>query len=349
MTVKTFNDPTMFEPVVDPDQGGTSLGNSYLNAWIRCPRYWYNTYYRKFESATHTGQGLEPYQVGEPLLTGTLFHEGLDGYYKSGWRDGADSGEYKISEALTTAQAQWRSQKNRYADDTRADQDMLRVETMLTDYHQAYGPSGSFCDYPGIRICGDSDGNPLLEQDFRFELKKGYWYTGRLDGICLHQGDVRVLEHKTTSAYGVRNRLSSVSTDSQFTGEMWLAQQALPEVKVDGVLVNIVVKDRSPNSKYGVAVREPTTRTAAQIEQWRIGACSIIDHINDAVGEFEQSLKDGYSINVAEASCFPVHGTRNGNCYAYGRPCDFADLCSLIGMEGKVLNTFKTKNIQEKT
>jgi hypothetical protein len=348
MTVKTFSDPTKFEPVVDPEQGGTSLGNSYLNAWVRCPRYWYNNYYRKFDSPTHVGQGIEPIQVGEPLLTGTLFHEGLDGYYKSGWRDGEDTGEYRLAAGINQAQAQWRSQKNRYGDDTRADQDIMRVESMLADYHGVYGPKGTSCDYPGIRICGDSNGNPLLEQDFRFELRKGYWYTGRLDGICIHNGEVRVFEHKTTSAYGVRNRLASISTDSQFSGEMWLAQQALPEVKVDGVLVNIVVKDRSPNSKYGVAVREPTSRTKAQLEQWKEGAISIIDQINEAVGAFELAIKRGNSITVSEAMYFPVHGTRNGNCYAYGRPCDYADLCNLIGMESKVLPTFKTKNVQEK-
>lgn len=348
MTINTFRDPTRFEPKVDPDQGGTSLGNSYLNAWVRCPRYWFNVYYRPIDTVSHTGRGIEPLQTGLPLLTGTLFHEGLEGYYRSGWRDGADTGEYVLDKAMERMQAQWISQRGRYASDPEADLDCLRVETMLREYHGVYGPKGSACDYPGIRICGDEDGNPLLECDFRYELKEGYWYTGRLDGICLHYGAIRVLEHKTTSAYGVSSRLATLSTDSQFTGEMWLAQQSIPDATVDGVLVNIVLKDRSPKSKYTVAVREPTTRTEAQVEQWRTGACTILDQINSAVEEYESAIKAGVSINSAEARCFPNHGTRNGNCYAYGRPCDYADLCSLIGMESKVLPTFRTKNIQEK-
>jgi hypothetical protein len=198
-----------------------------------------------------------------------------------------------------------------------------------------------------MRILGSEDG-PLVEQDFRFELKPGYWYTGRLDAIALVRGEVVVLEHKTTSAYGIRPRTASLPHDSQFTGEIWLAQQALPDVKVDSCCVNIVLKDRSPNSKYSVAVRETTRRNPQQIDDWKQGACSIIDQINDAVGAFEESLKAGTPKFRAEAQWFPKHGERNGNCTAYNSVCIFSDLCAIPHMEDKVLKTFRTKNIEEK-
>ena len=343
MPTTTFTDTTIYEPVVDPEKGGTSLGNSYLSTWSRCPRKWYNTYARKVESSTYEGVGIEEFTIGLPLLTGTLFHEALDRYYRSGIQGGEDTGNYDLSTAMNAIQNQWDSQRKKYASATQADEDKTRVEDMIRQYHDLKGPGSSQCDYPELKIAVDGDGQALIEQDYRYELKPGYWYTGRLDGMCWYEGELMVLEHKTVSAYGMKQRLNSLDTDPQFTGEIWLAQQAIKSAEVKGVLVNIVLKDRSHSSKYPLVTREVVRRNDKEIEAWRLGAVNVIDQINSAM---RSHASDTIMVPdwQAEAINFPLEGQRNGGCHAYGRDCEFLPLCSMPGLEGRLMKQYNMKN-----
>ena len=332
---------TPFEPSVDPDQGGTSLGNSYLSLWARCPRKWYYEYYR----ATDVGRGLAPLNESPDLMLGSLFHEGLAEWYTSGFDSGEDTGGYDLDAGLEGIAL--------YRDQQEEDCDELAEQAgqMLTTYHETYGPGAPLQDYPNLRIAADAEGQPLVERDFRFELAPGKWYTGRIDAICIHDNQLKVLEHKTAGVRSVGGRLRSIGTDSQFAGEQWLLQQALPDLAVSGVLVNCVLKDwGGPKTKSGalskfqaIAVRETTIRTSAQIEQWRLDAVAILDEIERATKLFEWRLERSWPLEWAEAECFPVRGTRNGHCHAYNRDCEFLDFCHAPGFHERVLPMFRKK------
>ena len=166
----------------------------------------------------------------------------------------------------------------------------------------------------------------------------------------------KILEHKTGSVYGIRGRMRSLDTDSQFFGEQWLLQKALAASnkpgdqlpQTGGVLVNILPKDRGKTSKFQPAVRENTIASDRAMERWRQGCVSILTDIDNAVHRFENSLADGVPVDTAEDAYFPNHGIRHGTCTAYNGQCDFYDLCEFAGQESKVLDMYRARNIKEK-
>ena len=330
---------------------GSLFGSSYINLASKCWKKWFNTYYRPITSSERGGEvvarGIAPIQTSAALLSGRVFHEGLAAYYVSGCRDGEDTGEYDVERALEVAQLVHLNAKKHgeYQDDSAAEEDWLLNKNMLLGYADFFGPRAPSQDYPNIRIACDGNGQPLVEREFKMALDYGdYVYSCKYDAIVHHRGFLKAMEHKTSAAGFVGNRIKTSQFDAQITGECAILADQFPDDPIHGVLMNVVVKKRSVNSKFDPAERESTTRTQTQLEYFRLSTVSLLAEIDHRVGEFERELEKGTPLELAAQVWFPDHGTRSGECMSYNYPCTFAAICQLPGRERATLTGFRPRS-----
>ena len=333
-----------FTPTVDPT-GGSQFGNSYITAWVNCPRDWYNLFKRPTLGPTGEllGTGLTAGSTSIHLLLGRVFHDGIAAWYESGVRDGTDTGERSIDQAMEAALATFKSVENDFEKPEMADESWTRNEVMLRAYHDRYGPESHSPEFPTVQVMCDAEGLPLVEREWKAQLSPGYVYTCRTDLIITHHGLLKTMEHKTTSPYGVRARRTEMDMDSQFSGEYWILRECMPEMVLAGVLVNMVVKDRSANSKFDVAERETTIRTSEQLDRWQISCVHALRGIDQACEAYDKLVEEGMEHSRAADYCFPDYGARTKQCYAYGGRCQYLDLCQQAGHEERVLPGYTTR------
>lgn len=337
------------EPV---EGGGTRCGSTYIALADRCWRKWFNSHYRPLydPAGNLLGRGLQRRTTALPLLSGRLLHEGLAAWYLSGCRNGEDTGERDIERAVTTLAAHALRAEHEYESPDACAADASRLEVTLRSYHDWYGPGGRLQEWPELRVAFDAEGQPVVEREYEIRLSPGYIFTTRIDLVAWHHGFLKTMEHKTSHPMFVRQRLSSARYDAQFTGEAFAMRHLFPDTPLAGVLVNVIVKDRSVNSKFDVAERDTTTRSDAQLERWRSATLATLRDIDRRVEGFEQAAgpqPTPEAIERAADDWFPVTGTRTGECGAFNRDCDFARLCQLPGLEEQALRSFRHRSGEE--
>jgi hypothetical protein len=341
-----------FIPDLEPN-GASPVGNSYSSLYANCPKKFFNTFLRPVEYVDGEGnlvvaRGIKTRQTKLPFLSGSIFHEGLAAWYISGCRDGEDTGQYNLEAALAAAEVHFNARKHEYSDQEIATADWAMNKQMLVSYVDRYGPESSVPDYPDIRVVCDGEGKPLVEREFQVDLGfQDYIYTMRADLVISHRGFVKIMEHKTSVASWVRQRLSTSHWDSQMTGQCWILDTLFPGEALAGVLVNVVVKNRSLKSTFDIAERETTTRTAQQLDNFRLNTLDILHEINKRLEKFEETLKRSGDVEYAAQLWFPDHGTRTGCCTAYNSLCEYADLCKAPGREKSTLANYKPRTSEE--
>ena len=347
-----MTDPGFFIPKQAPN-GASPVGNSYTAAFANCPKLWFNTYLRPVPTRKPDGtpaeaQGIAPLGTALPLVEGDIFHTGLEAWYLSGCRDGADTGEYNTEVGLEAAYSKWSARKRDYEPEQDDDESIANMRTILLNYFERYGPASPSPDFPDIMVAHDGDGQPLVEREFKVDLPYGdYYYTMRADLVVYHRGYLKMGEHKTSVASFLGQRLKSTHFDSQMTGQGWVMREMFPDTPLNGIWCNVIVKFRSPRSKYDIAERETTTRTNEQLDKFPLGVVDILQQIDDRVGYFQQALGKGYDVEQAAQLYFPDHGTRSGRCFAYNRYCDFFDICKNAGREDQLLNNYRPRTTVE--
>ena len=335
-----FREPKRFIPLPTEGGGGSLVGNSYLSKWAQCPRAWFNSFYRPFEGS----QGVRPRYVSEHLLKGGTFHEGIAELYLSGCRDGEDTGEWNLDQAIGILESHHKRNESQYEESTLYETDLNLTRSMLTAYYSEFGLGGPSQDYPTIRTLHDGEGLPLVERDFSVDLGYGgYVYTCRADLLILHHGYPKVMEHKT-SAPGLwaQKRVASIQFDSQFTGEIFVLKALFPDEILEGALVNVVIK----GGKTKIALRESTTRSDEDLRHFRLSTIHILQQIDEAVHKFNQALIEGNDIEWAMSLYFPDHGERTQACDNYGG-CEFRSLCRSKNRIDRVLPTFRPRTRAE--
>lgn len=332
-----------FIPVRTPS-GGTPIGSTYLAAWANCPWEWYNLYLRPGAEGT---QGIVPVHTKPAFLKGRIFHTGLEYWYRSGCRNGEDTGEYQIDPALEAARVVWTSAEHEYESPDEWAAHWDQVSLTLRSYHDAYGPGGHERDWPEIRVLCDERGEPLLEREYAVELGyRDFILTCKPDAIVSHRGYVKVLEHKTSHPRYLSERLQSIHTDAQFTQECYTLRALLPELPLEGVLANVMPVPRGASSKFRVAERETTKRSDWDLEVFRLDSIDILQQIDDRVGRWQDLVAGGMNPTNAARMCFPSHGTRTGRCNAY-RGCQFLRLCSNKEREVEMLRNYRGRTAAE--
>jgi hypothetical protein len=348
----TAPDPGFFIPK-QTEFGASPVGNSYLALFANCPKAWYNNYLRPIPTTGREGeplvtQGISPMSTALPLVEGDIFHTGLEAWYLSGCRDGADTGEYDTDQGLTAAESKWSSRKRHYETDVDEGESWANMQTLLLNYFERYGPNGDSPDFPTVMVAHDGEGKPLVEREFKSDLPYGnYYYTMRADLVVLHRGYLKMGEHKTSVASFLGQRLKSTHYDSQMTGQCWVMRENFPDTPLNGVWVNVIVKFRSAKSKFDIAERETTTRSQFQLDNFPLGAADILQQIDDRVGDFHRNLGDGVDKEMAAQLSFPDHGTRSGRCFAFNRYCDYFNLCQNPGREETILSNYRPRTTLE--
>lgn len=347
--------PSQFIPT---DTGhGTVSGNSYVSKFDNCPKLWFHEFYYPWLSASGEVEhrGLQPKLRALSLLTGSVYHEGMAALYLSGCRDGADTGEWKVDHAIEVMESKAIDYRTQYSSDEEADNDLVQNRVYLRQYYDRFGPGSRSADWPSIQVVHDLEGKPIVEREFKIRLNDRYTYTCRSDLLIYHHGYLKTMEHKT-SAPGIwlKKRLSSLSYDAQFSGEIAVMKANLPTLvgegtPLNGVLLNVLVKGRGVKSPHDVAERETGTRTDAQLERWRLQTINTLDRIEESIQAFEKLLSQGVELEVAANQTFPTLGTRTDHCKAYNRPCDYYELCQLPGMESRLMGKYRPRTSEENT
>jgi len=137
----------MSEPHFIPQQvvdGGSQIGNSYISTFDTCPTKWFNSYLRDFELS----QGIKPRWESEHLIKGSTFHEGMEALYRSGIRDGEDTGEWDLQLALATLEIQHLRRQPDYKEMDKWETDKLLLDSMLTNYYNVCGRGSLTQDFP---------------------------------------------------------------------------------------------------------------------------------------------------------------------------------------------------------
>jgi hypothetical protein len=346
-----------FIPNATPS-GGTPFGNSYVSDWM-CPMLWFNRNYRPLlNEEGQVVRGLAPKQEPEFLTSGSMFHQMMDIYYRSGCIDGEDTGKYSLDAALAAGEEFYKENIHKYKDEEVADKEWQRFQKMMVMYCDDFGPDSPNSDYPRIKVLCDGNGEPLIEIPWTCTLTDGYIYTCRTDMIVQIEDFLAVMEHKTClSTYPWADmRLNSIPWDPQFTGEYWVLTELFPDEPIKGVEVNLIWKrenkpkpkrDGSPPRFPKAANRELARRGPGQIERWRISTLNVLFAIDEAVHKFDRMMEGGNcTMAYAASMCFPDYGTRNSMCTKY-RGCAFRDLCRDPELEERHLHHYRPRSSEE--
>ena len=336
----------MYLPSV-AEHGGTRVGNSYLTLFVSCPRKWYFQYLYPSEDAS----GIVPIHTDGNLLKGSTFHEGLAAWLASGCRDGEDTGEYVLDRALEVAREHHDARLREWSDQSDATTAWQSMQEMLVRYHEWYGPGGRKPDYPDMQVmCDSKTGIPLIEQEVTIPLGGSYFFTCRVDAVVERFGYACILEHKTSVGSYVHTRLSTIHTDSQFTGEVAALRHMLGNEAVSGVYCNVIIKNRSANSKFDCAVREMTDRTVAETDRFKVKCENILNKIDYAVEGFHDAQAKGVmTMEEAADVFFPEYGMNTEYCHAYRRQCEYLSFCRGIQSPDVTLINFRPRTKLETT
>jgi hypothetical protein len=324
------------------EKGGSLIGNSYLSLIATCPLKWFNAYARPCEGQ----RGIRARFRSEHLIKGGIFHEAIAELYLSGCRDGEDTGEWDIERAKAKLDEECLKATDEYPNEAKLEEDRLMMTAMLTNYYAKYGPGGPAQDYPVVvKVLHDEEGEPLIEREFRVDLGyQDYVFTMRADLLIEHHGQPVIMEHKTSAAgFWPQQRLNTIHTDAQMTGQCFVMDCLFPGQVLDGVLCNVVIK----KGKTEIAMRALTNRDAADFEVFRLSSLDILQQIDHRMNGFNEDLEKGWEMEDAVRRWFPDHGQRTGACTAYVSGCEFQHLCRNKTRMKAGLQTYLPRNAED--
>ena len=209
--------------------------------------------------AWHLGYrlGYRPRRVSKSLDLGTGIHAALEALYKSG----ADP----VGAFVEWCAARRAEISPQWEDDARAMDEIEDLGTvMLAGYVDRYG------DDPGFEVLAtEATLTARIPVPGKNTLSR-YTMTARLDGIIrdLDSGRLFSLEHKTYRSFSAAH----FDLDHQFTAQVWLGQQCLGDLGLEGeeiigVLYNGLRKAvPTKRTTAPLFVREKIFRTRAQID-----------------------------------------------------------------------------------
>ncbi len=261
-----------------------------------------------------------PRRKSAALGFGAVVHEGLGCWYKNSHLTNVQRLEMSIEKMRNS----WPAEHP--VDDYRT---LGKAIDVMQDYARTY-PSESF------KVLGADKGLPIVEQTFALhtgmflscyecgpqhrlnedeehECMMGVRealcpncgvalepieYGGIFDTLVDFQGQIFILEHKTTSRMGSTYFLQ-FKPNNQVTGYVWGAS-GLSGRKVNGAIINAMGVYKSSPTKFE---RHITTRNAGDIEEWGL-------NVRNTCEEIQQHKRNGF---------FPM---RTAACTLYGT-CEF--------------------------
>lgn len=309
------------------DEGATPFGSHYAATWDRCERLGFFSFLAPHPKG---GRGLKLPVPPRALKLGGLVHVALEHYYASGPRDpgkrDVDYAVAKLEAAAAARSKEWMTPEER-------EEDLAKGRALLYDYHQFYEGD------PEVLVVEDEDG-PLIERNMVVEVPGcSVPFTCRPDAVVEWRDWIYVMEHKSSSVWGMNRIRTSMLNSIQGSGECYTLHRMFPDMPVQGVLLNVLVKDRSSKSKYQPFERDTAARTHAQLQMFEAHHVRRMEHIHRLTKAWETLKDDTGDPWWAAAQVFVAGGSSTGACEdTYGRPCQFLDLCKGVGQE-EVLST----------
>lgn len=328
----------------------TEAGSHYLKEWVSCPRkaaYQHLYPHPQLDTVEDATFGIVPFWKDPNLLTGSALHAGLEAWYHSRIRDGADTGEASLDHAIEGARTYWALHRGELQSQDEVPEQLALCEKVLRLYHDYYGPGGPLDEWRNkdIEVAVDDEGAPFIEREFAVQLSPRRKYTARIDLVAWHHGRLTTVDHKSTKANRLRIMFQTAELDAQFTGHIWLLREAAPEMPLNCAMVNALVKDRSPKSGPPFS-RELTSRTDEQLRMYSYHCHDVFSRIEEWKDTFNRLLEAGADPDEAFNVAFPQDGMRNGHCMAYYRKCEYWDLCASAGASRRrVETTYKPRTI----
>lgn len=313
--------------------GGSDLSISLLNCWWTCPRLFYWRYVHP-----HPGGevGLEPKRTASPLLVGSATHFGLEAWYRSGWADGL----YSLDAALTAARALFAKRRDEFTSEEQFSDDLVMVESLLRNYHTFWGPSGVSPEYPNIKVLSDAEG-PIIERSYAIDLVGGYRLVVRPDMVVQAWTSIVPMEHKTSRASGAGRLISKMAMDAQATAEAAVLA-ANREGVANGVLVNVLIKDRGVRSKLPAFDRQLVSFPRDAFNDILRFAKQGVMEIEATIEKWSALAESGMDPVLAARRVFPMVGMFTGACVGFSQ-CSMYSLCSAPGREAVTLPNYKVR------
>lgn len=326
----------MPEPMPTPafQLRGSRVGSHFIDLYRTCPMKWFNSYIRPHPS--EGGAGLESVRTSPALLFGWAMHEALADYYRSGWQDG----RYNVESAVKMGQLALHHRSKEFDDVDQLQAECIRLDGLMRKYHDFYGPGGVVVDYPNLRIAVDPEGEPLIEREFECELGyENYHITSRFDGVCWFNGYLYILEHKTTAASRLGRLFQQMGMNTQASCQAFILRHAFNDWPINGILVNALVKDRSSRSKEPPFSRNIASRSAADLEKFRVDTIRTLRHIEQDVQEYNRLVDSGMEVDDAARMVFQYHPKA---CVEFSA-CSFLPMCKAPGYESAMAGRFRSR------
>jgi hypothetical protein len=327
---------------------GSPTGNSYVTQWLTCRRKWFARYLWPHDDGS-VGLDMPRATIrlgprgllggGANRMLGSLLHAYKEAWYKSGIRDGEDTGQYSHDAARAAMVDYLAMRVEEFETAEAVEWASANVNSWCEAFHRFYGPDGHTPLWPQEKVLCLDDGRPAVELEFGVPLGvadangREYVYTCRYDGIALWQDRyLLVLEHKTAAPSWAERYVSRLPKSSQFTGEMFVLRYhpQLKDLPWDKIRVAYHLKGWSPKSSFPVpVVFGDTTRTPDQLERFRLRALVALEEIDVAVGKYRAGMERGDDPVVLRDVLFPETGEHTGECYSFNSVCDFEGPCRL--------------------
>lgn len=274
----------------------SQIDYSSLSTYLTCPRKFF------FQYVLH----LRP--AGPPsldLIFGSCWHFGLETAYKK-LKDNPKESPLSLTKIASEAfnrlweleAAEW------YHPDTAFPKSPTRAADMYYKYFQDYTHVDSQAEIIGV------------EEPFTIALGNGLpSYIGRIDLAVLRDGDLEIIEHKT-SKYA--NQVTYAGYKNSLQCEGYLAAGHLYFSKLPRIVYNLALCQKSKIEHF----RYPITKSASKIDRFLLDLCK---HCKDILTDLE-----GYQSwsSTKKEDVFPWFDRRPGMaCTQFFRTCDYYDLC----------------------
>jgi hypothetical protein len=285
---------------------------------------WYNRYIRPHDSG---GAGCEPKYTTVALMQGGLVHAGLAAWYRSGW----ENGDYKIAPAIEAMEKLKAERIDELVDEESWDKCWVASETQMNEYHNYYGPGGTYPQYPEWRVLVDREGVPLIERTFEVELAyEDYLFTSRPDLIVVNSGYICPIEHKTSAASRVNRLFLRFELDGQGTSELWVLKCLFPSDDMGSLIVNCLVKGAAKDKP---AFRtHSVTRSPHDLEKFRNDTVRTLKQIERDLIEYKGLTEDS-GMHPYEAAQVVFNGNPPGNVCVDNFTCDYFGPCKGRGSD----------------
>lgn len=271
------------------------LDNTALSAYLACPREFL---FSMIMHRRHSGKSTA-------LVFGSGWHHALEAHYKSG-------GNREVVQYFV--RRKW--------EDHDSPDDYRTLERVLLDYDKYVkkwgGPDSDdirstvgFPDNPLVEIATNAQGDALLHP-----------WAVKIDRIVKVGGLYYVEDHKTTSRLD-KHYFKQFELSYQMMGYTYVAQQLFPDIKIQGVRVNVSHVLTGKSEFY----RELFPYSPAQIKVWVATTNSWMRQLGDATARYYEALDEGRDPYDAIVENFPAHFGDNGCSRKFGL-CQYHSVCS---------------------